>query len=47
MPDKIDKIASRLTWEALLEVDAGQVIDHNVVQSWAESLDTDRPQQPN
>lgn len=30
----------RLTHEALADVDAGQVIDHQVVKSWANSLGT-------
>jgi predicted transcriptional regulator len=33
----------RLTREALAEVDAGQVIDHQAVQAWADSLTTKRP----
>ncbi len=33
----------RLTREALADVDAGRVIDHQTVQVWAESLGTDRP----
>ena len=33
----------RLTLEALADVDAGRVIDHQAVQAWAESLDADRP----
>ena len=33
----------RLTLEALADVDAGRVVDHQAVQSWAESLDSDRP----
>ncbi|MFA5809722.1 MAG: ribbon-helix-helix domain-containing protein [Thermoleophilia bacterium] len=33
----------RLTLEALADVDAGQVIDHQAVQAWAESLGTDEP----
>jgi len=33
----------RLTQEALADVDAGQVIDHQAVQAWADSLDTDEP----
>ncbi len=33
----------RLTLEALSEVDAGRVIDHQAVQAWADSLDTDNP----
>ena len=34
---------SRLTREALADVDAGRVIDHQAVQAWAESLGTDSP----
>ena len=34
---------SRLTREALADVDGGQVIDHQTLQAWAESLDTDEP----
>lgn len=34
---------SRLTREALADVDAGQVIDHNAVQAWAASLSTETP----
>jgi predicted transcriptional regulator len=34
---------SRLTREALADVDAGRVIDHQAVQVWAESLSTDTP----
>ena len=33
----------RLTLEALAEVDAGEVIDHQSVQAWADSLDSDNP----
>lgn len=33
----------RLTLEALADVDAGNVIDHQAVQAWADSLDTDSP----
>lgn len=32
----------RLTQEALAEVDAGRVIDHQTVQAWANSLSTDQ-----
>lgn len=31
----------RLTLEAMVEVDNNDVIDHQVVQAWAESLGTD------
>ena len=34
---------SRLTREAMEDVDAGRVIDHEAVLAWAESLDTERP----
>jgi len=33
----------RLTLEALADVDAGNVIDHQAIQAWADSLDTDSP----
>ncbi|MFL5247553.1 MAG: CopG family ribbon-helix-helix protein [Myxococcales bacterium] len=33
----------RLTLEGLADIDAGQVIDHQAVQAWAESLGTRRP----
>ena len=34
---------SRLTREALADVDAGHVIGHQAVQAWADSLGTGRP----
>ena len=34
---------SRLTWEAMADVDANHVIDHQSVQVWADSLSTDKP----
>ena len=33
----------RLTLEALADIDTGHVIDHQSVQAWANSLDTDKP----
>lgn len=33
----------RLTLEAMADVDAGMVIDHQTVQAWAESLGTEKP----
>ena len=33
----------RLTLEALADVDAGHIIDHQAVQAWADSLETDNP----
>ena len=37
---------SRLTREALADVDAGRVIDHQAVQAWADSLNTNKPLKP-
>lgn len=37
---------SRLTREALADVDAQQVIDHASVQAWADALNTDEPLPP-
>ena len=34
---------SRLTREALADVNAGHIIDHQAVQAWADSLSTDTP----
>ena len=34
---------NRLTLEALVDVTSGQVIDHQAVQTWADSLSTDNP----
>ena len=34
---------SRLTREALADVDTGRVIDHQTVQEWADSLGSDTP----
>jgi predicted transcriptional regulator len=34
---------SRLTREAMADVDVGRVFDHRAVQAWADSLDTDAP----
>lgn len=36
----------RLTLEALADVDAGAVIDHQAVQAWADSLGTEEPLLP-
>lgn len=33
----------RLTIEALADVDAGRVIDHQAVQAWVDSLGTKKP----
>jgi predicted transcriptional regulator len=35
-----------LTLEALSDVDAGHVIDHQAVQAWAESLNSKKPLPP-
>jgi len=34
---------SRMTQEALADVDAGRVIEHQAVMAWADSLSTDTP----
>ena len=36
----------RLTLEALADVDAGHLIDHQAIQAWADSLETDIPLPP-
>jgi predicted transcriptional regulator len=36
----------RLTLEALADVDAGRVIDHQAIQAWAASLGTDKALPP-
>jgi predicted transcriptional regulator len=36
----------RMTLAALAEVEAGQVIEHQAVQAWADSLGTERPLPP-
>lgn len=36
----------RLTLEAMTDVNEGKVADHQPVQTWAESLDTDTPLSP-
>ncbi|MEG3148925.1 ribbon-helix-helix domain-containing protein [Sphingomonas sp. ZT3P38] len=33
----------RMTLEALADVDAGRVIDHQAMLAWADSLGTDKP----
>lgn len=33
----------RMTLEALADVDAGRIIDHQAVRAWADSLDSDQP----
>ncbi len=33
----------RMTLEGLADVDAGRVVDHEVVRTWADSLLTDNP----
>ena len=36
----------RMTLQALDDVDAGRVIDHEAMQAWADSLSTDKPLAP-
>ncbi|MBK1724826.1 CopG family ribbon-helix-helix protein [Thiocystis violacea] len=37
----LEEERDRLTQEALADVDAGRVIDHQAVQAWADRLDVD------
>ena len=39
----LEEERQRLTVEAMADVDAGRVIDHQAVQQWAESLDSETP----
>ena len=41
-----EEVRYRLTLEALADVDVGAVIDHQAVQAWADSLDTEEPLPP-
>ena len=38
-----DEKRYQLTLTALADVDAGKTIDHDEVESWVASLDTDKP----
>ncbi len=38
-----EEARERLTREALADVDAGRIIDHQAIQAWADSLSTDEP----
>lgn len=38
-----EEYRNQLTREAMADVDAGRVIDHQVVQAWADSLNTSNP----
>jgi len=42
----LEEERDRMTREALADVDAGRVIDHQTIQAWADSLGTDRPLPP-
>jgi predicted transcriptional regulator len=37
---------TRLTYEAMADVDAGRLITHEAMQAWADSLDTEDPLPP-
>lgn len=39
----LEEERDRLTQQALADVDAGRVMDHQAIQAWAESLDSDTP----
>lgn len=36
----------RMAREGLVDIDAGRVFDHDVIQAWADSLGTDQPLPP-
>ena len=38
-----EEVKRQLTLEAMVEVDAGHVVDDSAVQAWAEALGTDHP----
>jgi predicted transcriptional regulator len=40
---ELEEERRRLTLEALADVDASRVIDHQAVQAWSDSLGTDKP----
>jgi predicted transcriptional regulator len=40
---ELEEERHQMTLEALEDVDAGRVIDHQAVQAWAASLGTDKP----
>jgi len=39
----LEEERQRLTLEAMADVDAGHIIDHQTVQEWAKSLSTENP----
>jgi len=39
----LEEERQRLTVEAMADVDAGRVVDHEAVRQWAESLDSETP----
>ncbi|HLA26359.1 MAG TPA: ribbon-helix-helix domain-containing protein [Syntrophales bacterium] len=39
----LEEERQRLTLEAMADVDAGHIIDHQTVQEWADSLSTENP----
>jgi predicted transcriptional regulator len=38
-----EELRYRLTLEALADVDAGRTVDHDDVEKWVDSLDSDQP----
>jgi predicted transcriptional regulator len=40
---ELEEERSRLTLEAMADVESGKVIEHQSVQAWADSLDGDAP----
>ncbi|MBB4234577.1 hypothetical protein GGD57_001133 [Rhizobium esperanzae] len=42
-PPRVQEKRRSLTLEALVDVDEGRTVDHGLMQTWADSLDDDRP----
>jgi len=43
---ELEEERRRLTLEALADVDAGRLVEHAVMQAWADSLESDDPLPP-
>ncbi|MDP2827682.1 MAG: ribbon-helix-helix domain-containing protein [Sulfuricellaceae bacterium] len=39
----VEEERSRMTLEALADVENGQIVEHQAVQAWVDSLETDQP----
>jgi hypothetical protein len=43
---RLEELPHRLTLEGLADVDAGRVIDHSVIEEWANSLCAESQREP-